>query len=71
MLNHTLSSALIIALMELCVRKSDSFTDYISSLGVYMALLDLLKKLDMVVRYTVCQQVGLVVLSFCILKACI
>jgi WD40 repeat protein len=56
MLNHTLSSALIIALMELCVRKSDSFTDYISSLGVYMALLDLLKKLDMVVRYTVCQQ---------------
>ena len=57
MSKQTASSALILALLELCVGKTESFTDYISCLSLFTATLSLLSSMSMVVRHTVCQQV--------------
>ena len=53
----TVSSNLILSLLELCVSKSETFTDYISCLSVFTATLELLGSMSMVARHTVCQQV--------------
>jgi hypothetical protein len=56
MANHTLSSSLIIALLELCVSRQHNFTEYISNFSVYFSLLQLLRNAPLVTRYTICQQ---------------
>ena len=58
MCDLNVSSTLVLSLMELCVSKSENYTDYISCLSVFTATLTLLKSMSMVVRHTVCQQVG-------------
>lgn len=58
MTNYDVPSVIVLALLELCTTKSKTdLTEYISNFPLYMAVLQLLRNVSLVVRHTICHQV--------------